>query len=76
MRAALRNLDGLYPQPTGASALSEVSERLAAAAPVDLAAVDLATYRGLISPWNDWRHLSIRGREWGKVVAALALEPR
>jgi hypothetical protein len=72
--AALRSLDDLYSQDSGASVLAEVAERLAAAQPSDLMSVDLATYRGLIPPWNDWQHVAARGRAWAILVASLALE--
>jgi hypothetical protein len=55
---ALRSLDETYAQSSGASVLAEVAERLAAAAPQDRASVDLASYRGLAAPWNDWDHLT------------------
>ncbi len=73
---ALRSLDELYPQPSGASVLAEVAERLAAAAPSDQASVELATYKGLRAPWNDWGHLSRAGRRWAPLVARIALEGR
>jgi hypothetical protein len=72
--AALRAFDEIYSQPTGNSALAEVAERLAAAVPGDLAAIDLATYRGLKPPWNDWTHLVARGRHWAQRVARTVLE--
>lgn len=72
--AAMREFDAIYRQPTGTSPLAEVVERLASAAPGDRAAVDLATYRGLIAPWTDWRHLEGRGRHWSRVLARLVLE--
>jgi hypothetical protein len=65
--------DELYRQPTGASPLAEVVERLAAAAPADAAVVDLSTYRGLIAPWSDWSHVVARGRSWAPVLARVAL---
>jgi hypothetical protein len=73
---ALRTLDEIYAQASGASVLAEVAERLAAGEPADRARVDLSTYRGLIPPWNDWEHVVGRGRHWAPVTAALALEPR
>jgi hypothetical protein len=73
VRAALAGLDALYPQPNGASVLAEVVERLGSARPVDEAAIDLATYRGLQAPWNDWRHVVSRGRFWARVLADLLL---
>jgi hypothetical protein len=66
---ALASLDDIYAQPTGASVLSEVIERLGEAAPADVAAIDLATYRGLVAPWNDWAHIQSRGRAWARVLA-------
>lgn len=75
VRAALSTFDQLYRQATATSPLTEVAERLAAAAPPDLAAIDLPSYRGLRPPWNDWAHLVARGRHWATVIARLALEP-
>lgn len=73
-RNAMKTLDVIYEQPSGASVLSEVAERLAAATPIDRAAVDLSTYRGLAPPWNDWEHVVRRGRFWASVLAKMALE--
>jgi hypothetical protein len=73
---AMRPLDAFYRQANDASVLAEASERLAAATPSDLAAVDLATYRGLQPPWTDWAHVSARGRAWSSLFARLALEPQ
>jgi hypothetical protein len=69
VRRALGALDRLYPQASGASVLAEVVERLGEARPGDLAAIDLATYRGLVPPWNDWGYLRDRGRAWAAVLA-------
>lgn len=73
---ALRSFDETYRQPGGGSPLAEVAERLAEAAPPDAASVDLSTYRALKPPWNDWGHVSARGRRWAPVVARVALEGR
>jgi hypothetical protein len=73
VRSALATLDEVYPQDTGASVLAEVAERLGQAQPADAASLDVATYRGLRAPWNDWGHVERRGREWARVVADLAL---
>jgi len=73
VRDALRSLDELYPQPSGTSVLAEVAERLGAAEPLDLAEIDLASYRGLRAPWNHWAHVVERGRVWAEVLADLAL---
>lgn len=74
VRAAFSTFDEMYRQTAPVSTLTEVAERLAAAAPVDLAAIDLASYRGLRAPWNDWGHLVVRGRRWAAVLARVALE--
>ena len=69
LAGAFARFDALYSQAGGASALSEVVERLAAAAPSDAPAVDLRSYKGLVAPWNDWTHLAARGRHWASVLA-------
>ena len=73
VRSALATLDEVYPQDTGASVLAEVAERLGQAQPADAASLDVATYRGLRVPWNDWEHVVRRGRVWARIVADLAL---
>jgi hypothetical protein len=73
VRAALGRLDALYPQPGGASVLAEVVERLGSARPLDIAEIDLASYRGLQAPWNDWQHVTSRGRHWAQVLTDLLL---
>jgi hypothetical protein len=73
--AALSTLTSLYPQSDpGVSVLAEVVERLAAAHPLDLAEVDLETYKGLVPPWNQWSHLAERGEAWAVRLSPLALE--
>jgi hypothetical protein len=69
-REAFTSFDEIYRQETGASPLVEVVERLTAAAPSDAPEIDLASYKGLVAPWNDWSHLAARGRHWGGVFAA------
>ena len=71
---ALRPFDEIYRQESEVSPLAEVVERLAAATPADKAAVDLAQYRGLKPPWNNWRHLAARGRYWAERLAPTVLE--
>jgi hypothetical protein len=66
---ALRTLDSIYAQPGGGSPLAEVVERLAAAAPGDAGEVDLASYKAIAAPWNDWGYVSGRGRRWAAVLA-------
>lgn len=72
--AALRPFDEIYRQDTGASTLTELGERLAAAKPRDVANIDLTAYRGLRPPWNDWDHVTTRGRFWAAIIARAALE--
>jgi hypothetical protein len=69
-REAFSLFDTIYAQ-AGVSPLVEVVERLAAASPADAATVDLATYKGLVPPWDDWGHLATRGRHWSGVLAAV-----
>ena len=74
VRAALSQFDEIYRQTTTASPLAEVAERLAAAAPRDIADIDITRYRALQAPWNDWNHVVTRGRAWAEVIARLVLE--
>ena len=71
---AMKSFDELYRQPSDASPLSEVVERLAAAAPKDIADIDLRRYRALQHPWSDWQHTAARGRHWAKIIARVVLE--
>jgi hypothetical protein len=71
---ALQLFDEIYRQPNGASPLAEVSERLAAAKPKDLADIDISRYRGLRAPWNDWDYVAACGRRWAPIVSRLVLE--
>lgn len=71
---AMRSFDAIYRQPTSASPLAEVVERLAAAAPSAAAKVDLRHYRALQPPWTDWGHVAARGRHWAQVIARVVLE--
>jgi hypothetical protein len=70
---AFTAFDELYAQDNGASPLVEVVERLAGASPSDAPEVDLGTYKELVAPWNDWTHLTRRGRHWAQVLARLRL---
>ncbi len=72
-REAFASFDQIYHQGTGASPLVEVVERLARAKPIDAPEIELASYRQLVEPWQDWTHLASRGRHFGEVLAALAL---
>lgn len=71
---AMRPFDEIYRQPTAASPLAEVAERLAAARPGDLAEVDVRHYRALQPPWHQWDHVVARGRHWAQVLARVVLE--
>lgn len=66
---AFAPFDDLYAQPGGASPMVEVVERLASASPADAPEVDLATYKDLLPPWNDWTHVRARGRHWAGILA-------
>jgi len=72
---AMRPFDEIYRQSTIASPLSEVAERLAAAAPVDLGDIDVQNYRALQPPWNNWDHVASRGRHWAQRLARIVLGP-
>jgi hypothetical protein len=74
VRAALAPFDEIYRQESGASPLAELAERLAGASPGDAAHIELARYRAIRPPWNDWAHVVARGRAWAPAVARLALE--
>jgi hypothetical protein len=71
---AMREFDEIYRQPSATSPLAEVVERLASAAPADLAGIELGSYRALQPPWNDWDHVIARGRHWAQVLARLVLD--
>ncbi len=71
---AMRSFDAIYRQPSPVSPLTEVVERLAAAAPSDAREVDLQGYRALQPPWTDWTHVAVRGRHWAQVMARVVLE--
>jgi hypothetical protein len=71
---ALATFDEIYRQPNGASPLTEVSERLAAAKPEDQSEIDLKDYRGLRPPWNDWLYVATCGRKWAAMIARLTMK--
>jgi hypothetical protein len=58
--AALANLDELYPQPSGESALQQLQVQLAHPLPYDLDETNLAEYRRLDPMWQDWQRVSQR----------------
>ncbi|MBI4754054.1 MAG: hypothetical protein HY778_01210 [Betaproteobacteria bacterium] len=51
---ALRDFDGLYPQPNGESALQQLQIQLANPLPYDLEGLSLAEYKHLDPRWHDW----------------------
>ena len=73
---ALRSFDEIYQQPNGSSPLAEMSERLAAAAPHDRSEINLTEYRLLRPPWNDWKYVVERGRQWSAAIAGLSLREK
>lgn len=70
---AFREFDQIYAQDNDASPLTEVADRLTAGDPKDRTKVDLRQYKGIRPPWNDWKHLELRGRFWGQHLATLVL---
>ena len=53
---ALRDLSKLYAEfaGEGGDMLTSVLVKLASPDPIDLEGVDLAEYKGIVPPWNDW----------------------
>jgi hypothetical protein len=56
--AALCDLDLLYPQPGGESALQQLQVQLARPLPYDLEGMNLSEYRRLDPRWHDWRRVA------------------
>jgi hypothetical protein len=54
---AVANLDELYPQPGGESALQQLQVQLAHPLPYDLDETNLAEYRRLDAKWHDWQRV-------------------
>jgi hypothetical protein len=53
-RQALADLDQLYPQSSGESALQQLQVQLTNPLPYDLEQTDLSEYRRLHPRWHDW----------------------
>jgi hypothetical protein len=53
---ALREMNALYAEfaGEGGDMLTSVLVKLAAPDPMDLEGVDLAEYKGIVAPWNEW----------------------
>jgi hypothetical protein len=58
--AAMANLDALYPQPSGESALQRLQVQLAHPLPYDLDETNLAEYPRLAPMWQDWQRVTQR----------------
>lgn len=56
--AALADLDRLYPQPSGESAIQQLQVQLAHPVPYDREQTSLTEYRRLDAKWHDWTHVS------------------
>jgi hypothetical protein len=56
--AALADLDVLYPQSSGESALQQFQIRLVRPLPYDLEGTNVADYRRLDPRWHDWRRVA------------------
>ena len=74
LAGAFSSFNEIYERgPEGGVPLMELVDRLAAARPADRAAVDLATYKGIQTPWNGWPFLEARSRFWAGRLSALVL---
>jgi hypothetical protein len=63
--AAFSSFDAVYGRsPDGGAPLEALVSRLSAASPHDRAALDLRGYKGIVPPWDDWTHVTARGRHW------------
>ena len=68
------HFDEIYERgPRGGSPILELVDTLAAARPVDRGALDLKTYKGIVPPWDDWRHIEARARFWAARLAKLSM---
>jgi hypothetical protein len=76
VREALRDFDSIYSRaPSGSLPSVALVERLQAAQSVDRDRVDLAAYKGIRPPWNDWNHLQELGRQWSARLAKWTMSP-
>jgi len=57
VKQALDSLDGLYPQPNGASTLQQLQVQLSNPMPYDLEETNLSEYRNLHPSWHDWNRI-------------------
>lgn len=71
---ALTGFDSLYGTgPGGSPASIQLIERLRAGAPQDYARIDLADYKGIRAPWNDWSVVAAHGIGWAGRLAGWSL---
>lgn len=70
---ALNGIDHLYPQGSGESVLRQLCKQLADPRPYDLAEGQrqLAEYRGVQPPWQDWGHVRAVARDMAYTLARL-----
>jgi hypothetical protein len=71
--AAERHLQTLVPEAILVGGTAAALHAGHAAQPVDAAEIDLASYRGLKAPWNDWDYVAEHGRGWAAVLADMLL---
>lgn len=70
---ALSRLDELYPQDSGESVLRQLCKQLAEPRPYDLAEGQrqLAEYRGVQPPWQDWEHVRAVAQDMAFTLARM-----
>ena len=58
--AALETMNDLYGEFVGEAGdvLTTLVVKLANSEPYDLTDVDLSEYKGIVTPWNDWRSVT------------------
>lgn len=77
LRAAARALEpmnGLYAEfaGEGGDIMVSVAVKLANPDPYDLSEVDLAEYKGIVAPWNDWRAVEAQCRALAAALLKLS----
>ncbi len=60
--AALELMNAIYSEfaGEGGDMLTSALVKLAAPDPYDLTDIDLADYKGIIAPWNNWRAVQVQ----------------
>ncbi len=71
--AALESMNDLYGEfaGEGGDMLTSLLTKLAAPDPYDLTDVDLAEYKGIIEPWNDWLAVELQCREIAEAILGI-----